>query len=133
MFDLSVGKKPVPYIACSRTSTGGRIEREARLDEPVNREPEDRLLEQRGVADDSSRTESRRGAPRAPSRSGRARGGRGVFELRRLPPAANLDGVVLGVAVGTSGCGGLGSSSSAASRSAAADGQLLLGLPRAPP
>src|SRR5438046_860761 len=25
MFDASVGKKPVPYIACSRTSTGGSI------------------------------------------------------------------------------------------------------------
>ena len=25
MFDRSVGKKPVPYIASSRTSTGGSI------------------------------------------------------------------------------------------------------------
>ncbi len=48
----SVGKKPVPYIASSRTSTGGSTGTNPRPADAVEREPVEREREQRGVADD---------------------------------------------------------------------------------
>ena len=43
----SVGKKPVPYIASSRTSTGGSTGMKPVLHEPVEREAVEREREQR--------------------------------------------------------------------------------------
>ena len=68
MLTSSVGKNPVPYIASSRTSTGGSTGVKPRLAEPVEREPVERELEQRDVADAITRSASRR-----PSRHARGR------------------------------------------------------------
>ena len=58
----SVGKKPVPYIASSRTSTGGSIGASPCRDRRVEREAVEREREQRGVADEVA--EARAGEPR---------------------------------------------------------------------
>ena len=103
MFERSVGKKPVPYIASSRTSTGGIIWMCPCLDGRVDREAVEREREQGGVADQ---------VPEA--RAGEARGALhleaadlGVLGARRpgLADAAELLGVLVGVAVGRGGVG----------------------------
>ena len=100
MFDFSVGKKPVPIIASSRTSTGGSTGVNPAADDVIEREAVEREREQRGVADDV-----------AEPRAGEARGALELEaadlarllhlrERRRLAEAADLDRVVLGIAVG---------------------------------
>ena len=96
MFERSVGKKPVPYIASSRTSTGGSTGVKPCSAEPVEREAVEREREQRGVADQV-----------AEARAGEARGALHVeaADLGVLlePPRAaaarptrrDLDGVLL--------------------------------------
>ena len=64
MFERSVGKKPVPYIASSRTSTGGSIGTCPCATRAVEREAVEGEGEQRGVADQVA--EARAGEPRGP-------------------------------------------------------------------
>ena len=58
MFDFSVGKKPVPNIASSRTSTGGSTGEPAATS-VIECEAVERELEQRGVADDVAEPRAR--------------------------------------------------------------------------
>ena len=120
MFDVSVGKKPVPTIACSRTSTGGSIGGEAVRDEMVEREAVEREGEQGRVADEV-----------AEARAGDARGALhleaaelGVLlrlgERGRLAPAGDLDASSSVSPSGADSCGGFGTCGSSASRSASA-------------
>src|SRR4029078_3756798 len=110
MFDRSVGKKPVPYIASSRTSTGGSMgtwpcatarspaTRGRARHAAVGAEAIEREREQRGVADEV-----------AEARAGQTGGSLhlepadlGVFRPRRgrRAPAPELLRILLRVAVG---------------------------------
>ena len=96
MFDRSVGKKPVPYIASSRTSTGGSIGVKPCRREPVEREAVEREREQRRVAEQVA--EARAREPRGPLHVEAADLGvlLRVGELRLLAPAPDLDRVLVG-------------------------------------
>src|SRR5437763_318782 len=120
MFDFSVGKNPVPYIACSRTSTGGRIS----VKPPsTNRETARRKIACSSRAESPTmypkREPERRAArsisKRPSSRWSRGRSSFGGSPQRRISTASSSVWPS-----GTSGCGGFGSASSAASRAATA-------------
>ena len=116
----SVGKKPVPYIASSRTSTGGSIGHVAVRGGAVEREAVEREREQRRVADAGSRSASPRRAPRAPCSKRPTSVCSGPVELRRIADAAHLDASSSVSPSGAVGSGGFGTTSSSASRSASA-------------
>ena len=59
MFERSVGKNPVPYIASSRTSTGGSTGVKPASREVVERELVERHRDARGVADDVAEARAR--------------------------------------------------------------------------
>ena len=100
MFDRSVGKNPVPTIASSRTSTGGSTGTKPACTDVVDREAVEREGEERRIADEV-----------AEARAGESRGAleletpdlRSLLDVvarRRLADAAELDRILLGVAVG---------------------------------
>ena len=129
MFERSVGKKPVPYIASSRTRTGGMHRREAGRGEMVERELVERHRDEGGVADRRSRTARPRRARRAPCRSARspcARAARSRAAARRRggarrrrPPLSPS---------GAESCGGFGTERERGVPLGLGGRELLLGL-----
>ncbi len=100
MFERSVGKKPVPYIASSRTRTGGMTGVKPALREMVERELVQGHRDARRVADDVA--EARAGHARCALHVEAAdlRVLPRLGQRRRLADATQLLRVVLRVAVG---------------------------------
>ena len=98
MFERSVGRKPVPYIASSRTRTGGITCVCPCADRAIDREAVEGEREQGRVADQIA--EAGAGQPRRPLHLEAA--DLGVLRPFRcgIADAAELLGVLLGVAVG---------------------------------
>ncbi len=120
MFEFSVGKKPVPYIASSRTSTGGSIGTWPCASGAVEREAVEGEREERGVAEQVAEARAGERARRAPSRSGRPRCARGPSGCRLAHAAELLARPRRCRRRAPSGSGGFGTCSSSASRSASA-------------
>src|SRR4029453_8024794 len=78
---------------------GRAHQREAAVDEPGDSEAEDRLLEQRGVADDVAEAGAREASGALHLEAAELEVVSWMLELRRLAPAPDLDRVVLGLAV----------------------------------
>ena len=121
MFERSVGKNPVPYIASSRTRTGGMHRREAGLRQMVERELVESHRDERGVADDVAEPRARDAggalhveAPdlRVLARRRRATAARRPGATRRRRPRSRRPA--------RTRAGGFGTRASAASRSASA-------------
>ena len=99
MFERSVGKKPVPYIASSRTRTGGITGVKPGLREVVERELVERHRDPCGVADDVAEASARDPCGAFHVEAADLRVLARLRELRRLADTAQLLGVVLGVSV----------------------------------
>src|SRR5919201_5737822 len=120
MLNFSVGKNPVPYIACSRTSTGGRTganssstrrERASRKIACSTRAASPTMYPKREPESLAARSISKRPS----SRWSRALSSRGGSPQRRSSTASCSVSPS-----GTESCGGFGTCSSAASRSPSA-------------
>ena len=132
----SVGKKPVPYIASSRTSTGGSTGVKPCAARRSSAKPVEREREQRRVADAGSRSASRTGARRAPCSKRPI--SRSLLRRRRASAARRQrrisTGVLLGVAVrGRRRAAGSGRASSSAVARGLGRGELVLEPPAARP
>ena len=120
MFERSVGKKPVPVIASSRTSTGGSTGVKPCCRGGRGRRGRARMRGAR-CRRSGSRSGSRRAARRAPCRSGRppcaraARSSCGGSPEREISTASSSS-----VPSGDDSCGGFGTCASASSRAVSA-------------
>ena len=100
MFERSVGKKPVPIIASSRTSTGGSTGVKPCCGQRGRARSGRARARAAPCRRRGSRSASRRAARRAPcSKRPTSVCSRGSVERRRLADAAELDRVLLRVAV----------------------------------
>ena len=100
MFERSVGKKPVPYIASSRTRTGGMTGVKPALREMVERELVERHRDARRVADDVAEARARHARCALHVEAADLRVLPRLRKRGRLADATQLLRVVLRVAVG---------------------------------
>ncbi len=126
MFERSVGKKPVPYIASSRTSTGGTHRRVAVRERAVEREAIERHRDERGVADEEAEARARetraRSISKRPTSVCSGPSGFGLPQRRSSSASSSVS------PSGADGSGGFGTWASSASRSASAADELVLGV-----